>query len=179
MRVAPHLAAGITVGYLVARVFHPSLEAEILAPCVGLLFAVFPDIDLPNSTVSKSFHVDHLGRTIQDGQYQWRFGRRVLGLEVWHRGAFHSYAFALLAGLITWLLTQSWMWVAVVSFSYLSHLVLDGFNKAPQRLFFPSRRMKWMHLPHFAQASVGGKAIEIVTEVSCILLVAATIKNFF
>ena len=178
MRVTPHLATGITVGYLVARAFHPSLEAEVLAPCVGLLFAVLPDVDLPNSTVSKSLHVNHLGRTIQDGQYAWRFGRRILGLEVWHRGAFHSYAFALLAGLGAWWITSSLMWAGVVSLSYLSHLLLDGFNKAPQRLHYPSRKMKWLPFPHFAQSSVSGKTIEILTEISCIVLVAATIKNF-
>ena len=86
MRVTPHLAAGITVGYLVARAFNPSVETLVLAPCVGLLFAVFPDIDLPNSTVSKSLHVDHLGKTIQDGQYKWRFGRRVLFLALSFQG---------------------------------------------------------------------------------------------
>ncbi len=88
---------------------------------IFFIATLLPDIDVAGSWMSK--------KTKPLSNF--------LHVFVAHREVFHSLAFALLAGLITFLISQNWAYALLATFFYLLHLLLDCATKSGVGLFWP------------------------------------------
>ena len=90
---------------------------------IFFIVTLLPDIDVAGSWMSK--------KTKPLSNF--------LHVFVVHREVFHSLAFALLAGLLTFLISQNMAYALIASFFYFLHLLLDCGTKSGIRLFWPSK----------------------------------------
>ncbi|MBW3014946.1 metal-dependent hydrolase [Candidatus Woesearchaeota archaeon] len=118
MLAKTHLAFGFLFGLVLMPLVPVS---NVIVYCaLLLLFSVFPDIDTPNSFISRKIG------------FMSGFAR----FFVKHRGIFHSLLFALLFSvpvLVFWNKAYGF----AIFFGYISHLIIDGFTKAGINFLHP------------------------------------------
>ncbi len=90
---------------------------------IFFIATLLPDIDIAGSWMSK--------KTKPLSNF--------LHVLVAHREVFHSLAFALLMGLIVFLISQSITYALIGALFYFLHLLLDCTTKSGIRLFWPSK----------------------------------------
>jgi membrane-bound metal-dependent hydrolase YbcI (DUF457 family) len=161
MRYYTHAALGASLGYITARVAGIPPVYTIPAAAFG---AVVPDIDHPNSWISKRIPLwPHLLESIQ--------GDKKGALS--HRGVVHSiygfFAFALIASIIFALFARGYYAVLfALNLGYFSHLYLsDIFFDGGVHLFSLKRRVK---LPTTHTFFKTGSTAEIVILVTLLFI---------
>ncbi|MFH1506283.1 MAG: metal-dependent hydrolase [archaeon] len=103
MRGHTHLAAGLLIALLFAKVF--SDLNIIIIIILGLLGAALPDVDHGRSL---------LGRHVKIGGKLFR-----------HRGIIHSLLVLVIFSAVVFLIFQNAIYMVVFAIAYFSHLVLD------------------------------------------------------
>lgn len=122
-------------------------ERLLLVAGAGAFAALLPDIDAPYAKI----------HTI--GKRSFSSFRNVFR----HRHFFHSFLAVGLVYLIVWAFFHDTIPVLalVCAAGYLSHLLIDGFNKTGVRLFFPFRIMV-SFLPKSLRTRVGGPVDQLL-----------------
>jgi len=90
---------------------------------ICFLATMLPDIDVAGSWISKK--AEPLSNLLQ--------------VFVVHREVFHTLAFALLIGLIVFLISQNWLYAIITASFYFLHLLLDCTTKSGINLFWPAK----------------------------------------
>lgn len=136
MRGFTHAVFGLFIGIL--------FDVSAVWLWIPVLFALLPDIDYKKSTLGRYFVLLNFGAE--------------------HRGVLHSLLGLIFVSCIWFAVFQYWMlWVILCA--YASHLLLDFFNYAGIRLFYPfSFKMKGF-------CKSGGFIDFLLNAVFCVLIV--------
>lgn len=140
MEKKTHIAAGLILTQIITSKMGISNEhVQAQAFALGGLFAIIPDIDMPQSAIGRKVPVSH-----------------VLGLFVRHRTFTHSL-FAM--GAVYFVLTQYFSSITDVLLlsalaGYVSHLLMDMLNPQGIMLLWPFN--VWIRLPSFLTIPTGG-----------------------
>ena len=124
--------------------FHPFVPAGWLplgiAIGAGILGALLPDVDHPNSTISHDLHIARGDGPLGCTGCLGGIFRHLLG---GHRGASHSLLAVTLCAAISWYLVPLWLRPYGLAFSagYISHLAADLGHGVP--LFWPLTRRRF------------------------------------
>jgi len=114
MKFNTHFSFGILVAFFTIYFLKP--EHSIILFFLIALFSILPDIDL---------HTSYIGKKVKIFSFTFEF---MLG----HRGIFHSLWVPILLYVV---LAKFGLELAVIG--YLSHLLLDMFNRKGIKLFWP------------------------------------------
>jgi len=137
MLAPTHSVFGIFLTLVILAVFGVQWSLHWTIILFAILGAIIPDIDHPKSYIGKIFY-------FISAPIERRYGHRTIthSLVGW---AIFTVLFAVIIGLIS-LLPQisAWgwtnlpiRWIAAFSISYMSHLILDMFNRRGSQMFWP------------------------------------------
>ncbi len=148
--VLVHTFVGALTGLLIASIFNIPWEFRFLAGLIALVFSFLPDLDHPKATARRIYR--KLGKfalaalyvpllySIGLGLFETFFISLVLGvLSIYalegiiprHRGIMHSVPFAIILGIVMYLLLLSFnvkyaLFLSLSAFAgYASHIFLD------------------------------------------------------
>ena len=122
MRAKTHLAFGFFSGLVLMNFIN--IGNKYLLFVFLLLGTLLPDIDTPNSKISRKIPVIP----------------RILSLFAKHRGIFHSVFLALGFAAIVWIFNETYGLALFAG--YLSHLLIDGFTKQGVNLLHPISQLR-------------------------------------
>jgi len=140
MLAPTHSVFGIFLTLIILAIFGVQLSLHWSIILFAIIGAVLPDIDHPRSVIGKLFPYISIPlerkyghRTVTHSLIGWVISTIIvsfiLAVLVW------ILSLALNLGLGVWDLLPRW--IAAFSISYLSHLILDMFNKRGSQLFWP------------------------------------------
>jgi len=122
MRARTHLAFGFFSGLvLMSRIFIGNKYIFFIFLLFG---ALLPDIDMPNSKISRKIPVIP----------------KILSIFAKHRGIFHSIFLALGFAAIVWIFEP--VYGIALFAGYFSHLLIDGFTKSGVNLLHPISQLR-------------------------------------
>jgi inner membrane protein len=122
MRARTHLAFGFFSGLVLMN--YISVGDKSLFFIFLLVGALLPDIDTPNSKISRKIPVIP----------------RILSLFAKHRGIFHSIFLALGFAAVIWIFKP--VYGIALFTGYFSHLLIDGFTKRGVNLLHPVSQLR-------------------------------------
>ena len=118
-----HLAFGLLAGLFILP--YISVSNKFIFLSLVVLASLIPDIDKPNSKISRKIPVIP----------------RILSIFARHRGIFHSVFIALLIFGVFWYFIDKTYGLALFA-GYLSHLLIDGFTKQGVNLLHPVSQLR-------------------------------------
>lgn len=149
-----HILFTLLLTLIYFNYFNPALLNKIIFILLALFFSLFPDIDMPNSWISKKI----------------RFLSRIIKLFFGHRGLFHSLLFVLAIAFIMFLIFQNInIFIIVFIIGYISHLLLDSITKQGIMPLYPLTRFR---LRGFIKV---GSYLEIILIIILIILIVLMI----
>ena len=123
MKAKTHLAFGFFSGLVLMN--YINFDNKYTFFVLILIGALLPDIDCPNSKISRKIPVIP----------------KILNIFSKHRGIFHSVFIALLLLGIVWVFVSETYGLALFA-GYLSHLLIDGFTKQGVNLLHPISQLR-------------------------------------
>ncbi len=131
-----HLACGAMVSAGTALLLRPIEGSMIIALAAGIAGSAFPDIDHPNSIISKKL----------------KLGGKIIPFFFSHRGLFHTPFLYTMIGVIVLLFHPSASIQTYLTFFMIgvgSHILLDMLNPSGIPVFFPITKKKYplLHIP--------------------------------
>jgi inner membrane protein len=122
MRARTHLAFGFLSGLFLMN--YVNIGNKYIFFSLLLIGALLPDIDTPNSKISRKIPVIP----------------KIIELLAKHRGIFHSIFLALIFAAVIWIFSPTY---GIALFSgYFSHLLIDGFTKSGVNLLHPISQLR-------------------------------------
>jgi len=122
MKARTHLAFGFFSGIILMDFINIGNKYIFFA--LLLIGALLPDIDTPNSKISRKIPVIP----------------RILSIFAKHRGIFHSIFLALGFAAIVWMFKP--VYGVALFIGYFSHLLIDGFTKMGVNLLHPISQLR-------------------------------------
>ena len=139
MLAPTHSIFGIFLTLIILALFGVKLSLHWSILLFAVIGAILPDIDHPTSIIGKIFYPI-------SSRIERKYGHRTIthSLIGW---AAASILFALIIiipslvieSLRNWSFSLAPRWIAAFSISYLSHLILDMFNRRGSQLFWPDK----------------------------------------
>lgn len=149
MLAKTHLAFGVLAGILLLPLVG-SVD-PILFFALVLIGSLFPDIDAPNSKISKKIPI-----------IPW-----LIAAVSKHRGIFHSVWFAIAISFTLAYFTETMFGIALL-IGYLSHLLADGLTTQGVNLIHPIGRI---HLAGFIETGKTGELVLFLGLVGVIIYI--------
>lgn len=153
-----HLACGAMASAGAAILLRPIEGSLILALAAGIAGSAFPDIDHPNSIISKKL----------------KMGGKIIPFFFSHRGIFHTPFLYAMIGLLLLLFHPSASIQTYLTFFMIgagSHILLDLLNPGGIPVFYPITKKKHSLL-HIPSSGIADKVLRY-------LFIASTIFLFF
>ncbi|MBU0671439.1 MAG: metal-dependent hydrolase, partial [Candidatus Margulisbacteria bacterium] len=173
MLAPTHSVFGVFLTLIVLALFGVRLSLHWTILVFAVLGAILPDADYPTSVIGRLLYPI-------SSRLERKFGHRTVthSLIGWMAATIGFGVIIAFISLIPQISSWGWgelppRWFAAFSISYLSHLILDMFNKRGSQLFWPDQTRDVIPRDHKSRIASGSRAEIIVFICVLIMLVLA------